>query len=350
VVSATDVVTFIVLPFFLVLAVLCLWLVQLFVIEGQKRFLHSIKNKHEPLLRFTNFIGILFQTVCQWLGYTVTNSGVSEFHLSINDSTVRPKREKTGVLKWIADSFLFIGPFLLPAGLLLLAGYFVIHNGFVIPTASFTIQDQAVAFGTALMGFTQAFIDFLRHLDLFNPLQLGFLLLLLFCGLGIRPSYIGERRKEKIDLFTDLNNIKELFLRKPFYLLIFFIIIYVVAAASFLTQSVMFLGLVTVFAWVALFAILTLILTSILLVFLRSLDEIAVRWRYVPFLAMIVSYIGLRVVFYVVPIENAGGASLFGMLGVTLAVTISLLKWKTNTFKASGTMKRRRDHEAKHRS
>jgi hypothetical protein len=350
VVSATDVVTFIVLPFFLVLAVVGLWFAQLIVIEGQKRFLHSLKHHHESLIRFTNFVGILFQSLCQWLGYEVTLSGVSEFHISMNDGTVTPKREKTGVLKWIADGFLFLGPFLLPAGLLLLAGYFVFQTGYTIPAASFTIQGQAVAFGTALVGFTQAFVLFLGNLDLLNPVQFGFLVLLMFCGLGIRPSYLGERRKEKVDLFTDLGNIKSLFLAKPLYILIIFVFIYVVAFISFVTEGSWFLGLVTVFAWIALIAILTLVLTFVLLIFLRALDEIRAGWRYVPFVAMVVSYLGFRVLFWFAPIQHAGGASLFAMLGVTLAVTISLLKWKTNTFKASASMKHRRDHEAKHRS
>lgn len=349
-VSATDVVTFIVLPFFLVLAVAGLWLVQLFVIEGQKRFLHSLKHQHEPLLRFTNFIGLFFQAVCQFLGYTVTHSGVSEFHLSVDDAEVTPRRKQRGVLKWIADGFLFLGPFLIPAGVLLLAGYFVIQDGFVVPVGSFSITGQALSFGTALVGFTSAFVEFLGHLDLLSPPQFAFLLLLLFCGLGIRPSYLGERRREKIDLFSDLENIKSLFLNRPLYLLSIFIVIYVIAGVSFVTGSSWFLGLITVLAWMALIAILTLILTFVLLIFLRALDEISAGWRYVPFLAMLVSYVGFRAVFWVIPIENAGGASLFGMLGVTLGVTISLLKWKTNTFKASAALKHRRDPDAKRRS
>lgn len=335
VVSAVDVITFIVVPFFLVLAVLGLWLIQLLVIEAQRRFLFSLRRRHEPLLRFTNFIGILFQTLCQWLGYTVTNSGVSEFRLSINDGAVTPKRERTGVLKWVADCLLFLGPFLIPAGLLLLAGYFVIRGGYAIAAAGFTIQGQAASFGAALVGFAQSFVAFLGHLDLFNPLQLGFLVLLLFCGLGIRPSYRGERHKEHVTFSSDLGNIKGLFLDQPRYLIGVFVVIYVIAAASFIAGAPWFLDVVTIFAWVALLAILALLLTFILLVFLRTLDEIKVRYRVFPFLSMILAYVGFRLLFFVVPVENAEGASLFGMLGVTLAVTICLLKWKTSPHRAA---------------
>ena len=349
-VSALDVVTFIIVPLILILAIVGLWLAQLLVIEAQKRFLHSLKHKHEPLIRFANFVGILFQTFCQWLGYTVTHSGVSQFRLSINDGAITPKREKTGVLKWIADSIFFLGPFLIPAGLLLLAGYFVIHTGYTIPATAFTIQDQIMTFATALVAFTQSFITFLGQLDLLNPLHFGFLALLLFCGLGIRPSYLGERHKEHITLFTDLGNIKSLFLGRPLYLIGIIIILYAIAAGSYLAGASWLLDLATVVAWIALIAILTLILTFVLLIFLRTLDEIQSRWRYLPFLSMLLSYLGFRVLFFLVPIGNAEGASLFGMLGVTLAVTIYLLKWKTNTFKAPKAMKHRRDPDAKHRS
>ncbi len=349
-VSVADIGTFLLVPLVLMCAVLGLWLAQLLVIEGQKRFLHQLKHTHEPLIRFTNFVGILFQTFCQWLGYTVTHSGIAEFHLSINDGAVTPKRKKTGFAKWVADGFLFLGPFLIPAGLLLLAGYFVIQNGFIIPKAGFTFQGQITSFGEALIGFIQAFITFLSHLNLLNPLHFGFLVLLLFCGLGIRPSYLGEHRKERITVFTDLDNIKSLFFGKPLYLVGLIVIVYGIAAASFLTQAPWFLEVVTVFAWIALIAILTLVVTFVLLIFLRTLDEIQARWRFLPFLSMLVSYLGFRALFYLIPVENAEGASLFGMLGVTLIATIYLLRFKTNTFKASTAMKHRRDNDAKHRS
>ncbi len=335
VVSAVDVVTFIVVPFFLVLAVFGLWLVQLLVIEAQKHFLFSLRRRHEPLIRFTNFVGILFQMLCEWLGYTVTNSGVAEFRLSINEGAVKPKRARTGALKWIAESILFLGPFLIPAGLLLLAGYFVFRSGYTILPSAFTIQGQAVSFGTALFGFAQSFVAFLEHLDLFNPLHIGFLVLLLFCGLGIRPSYRGERRKEHITFSSNLGNIKVLFLDRPRYLIYVFMVIYILAAASFLAGAPWFLDVVTVFGWVALLAILALLLTFVLLVFLRTLDEIKARYRVFPFLSMVLGYVGFRLLFFVVPVENAEGASLFGMLGVTLAVTICLLKWKTSPHRAA---------------
>jgi hypothetical protein len=341
---------FLVVPPILVFAVLGLWLAQLLVIEGQKRFLHQLRHRHEPLIRFTNFVGIMFQTFCQWLGYTVTHSGVAEFHLSINDGEVTPKRKKTGFAKWVADGFLFLGPFLIPAGLLLAAGFFVIRGGFIIPAGVVSVQSQVTSFGEALIGFVQAFIVFLEHLNLLDPLQLGFIVLLFFLGLGIRPSYLGQRRRERVTVFTDLDNIAALFLGRTLYICVFVALVYAIATVSFLLQNAWFLSLVTVFAWIALLAILALVLTFVLLIFLRTLDEIQARWRYMPFLAMVVSYVGFRVLFFVVPLVNAEGASLFGMLGVTLLVTILLLRFKTNTFKASTAMKHRRDPDAKRRS
>ena len=64
-------------------------------------------------------------------------------------------------------------------------------------------------------------------MDLFNPLHVGFLFVLLFFGLGIRPSYIGEERKEKIDMIHDLKNIKDHLVEKPLYILVIILGLYV---------------------------------------------------------------------------------------------------------------------------
>ncbi|RLF31909.1 MAG: hypothetical protein DRM98_04815, partial [Thermoplasmata archaeon] len=70
--------------------VILLWFIQLLFIESQKYLLQKIKSKHEALCRFTNLLGIIFQTLCHALGYTVTKSGISEFYISVNYGRVAP--------------------------------------------------------------------------------------------------------------------------------------------------------------------------------------------------------------------------------------------------------------------
>ena len=138
--SAIDIIIF--APLAPILGVLLFWFLQLLFIESQKYILSKIRRKHEPLCRFTNFIGILFQTICHALGYTVTKSGISHFYVNIHYGKVKPKREKTGVFEWISNSFLFFGPFFIPAALLLICLVFLTHSTFIIAHAqSYTFAE-----------------------------------------------------------------------------------------------------------------------------------------------------------------------------------------------------------------
>ena len=61
-VSPVDIIVFAALA--PILGVLLFWFIQLLFIESQKYLLSKIRKKHEPLCNFTNFAGILFQTIC----------------------------------------------------------------------------------------------------------------------------------------------------------------------------------------------------------------------------------------------------------------------------------------------
>ena len=77
-----------------ILGVVAFWFLQMFFIEIQKRMLSRLRHRHEAFCRFTNYIGILFQTICQALGYTVTRSGIAAFQVTVNYGKVEPKKEK----------------------------------------------------------------------------------------------------------------------------------------------------------------------------------------------------------------------------------------------------------------
>ena len=111
--SPIDIVIF--APLAPILGVLLFWFIQLLFIESEKILLSKVRPKHEPLCRFTNFLGLLFQSVCHALGYTIKKSGISDFYISVNYGRVAPKKEKKGIFEWISNAFLFIGPFFLPA-------------------------------------------------------------------------------------------------------------------------------------------------------------------------------------------------------------------------------------------
>jgi hypothetical protein len=90
--SPIDIVVF--APLAPILGVILFWFIQLVIIESEKFLLSKIRPKHEPFCKFTNFLGILFQTVCHALGFTVTKSGISDFYISVDYGRVAPKKEK----------------------------------------------------------------------------------------------------------------------------------------------------------------------------------------------------------------------------------------------------------------
>ena len=182
--TATPIDIVIFAPIASIFGVILFWFIQLLFIESQKFLLSKIKKKHEPLCRFTNFLGIFFQSICHALGYTVTRSGISDFFISVEYGKVSPKKEKKGVFEWVSNSFLFIGPFFIPASLILICLYFLARNSYIIIPSfigevKYTFAGQLITFGSNLYNFSEGFFSFLFAIDLFHPVHLGFLLLLL---------------------------------------------------------------------------------------------------------------------------------------------------------------------------
>ena len=326
-----------------ILGVLLFWFIQLLFIESHKYLLSKIRNKHEPLCRFTNFIGILFQTICHALGYTVTRSGISHFYVNIHYGKVKPKKEKKGIFEWISNSFLFLGPFFIPAGLLLICIFFLTNSNFSIhlPTEDsfYIFSNQMIYFGTALHKFSESFLSFLFSIDLLHPAHLGFLLLLIFLGMGIRPSYLGEKEKKKVDMIYDLKNIKSHIFHKPLYLVLLFLIAYTFFYISFLLKLNWYLALFSIFGWLSIIAIVSLLVSHAIILLIRITDEIPKYWRILPYLIIPISYILMRLVFYYFPIEHLRSISLLMMVLSSFIVTLLLLKYKTNKFKSKAKMK-----------
>ncbi len=339
-------------PLALIIGVTALWLLQLLCIDLDKRMLARLKHQHEALARFTNFTGVLFQGLSHALGYTVTHSGVAHFQVTVNYSKVEPKREKQGVFAWTSTLLLYLGPFLVPTGIMLLLGSFVLSNGFSFPrSVQYTFAQTMTNFGVTLLTFMQSMGHFLSSMDLLNPVHVLFLLILLFLGLGIRPSYIGEERKEKINFLYDLKNVTMHFIKKPLYIIVFFAVVYVLFLVSVAFNANWYVVLFSVLGLLSVIGIVALLLAFLLLALVWSSDKIAPGWRLVPFLALPISYGAMRVLFFYVPRGNILGWSLLGMVLSTALVTYLLIKYRrTNRFKTEGRMKHTRVADGKKRA
>jgi hypothetical protein len=221
----------------------------------------------------------------------------------------------------------------------------------ILKPEAYTFMESLTQFGTALFTFTEGFLRFLGSIDLLNPVHVGFLLLLFFFGMGIRPSYIGEERKEKINMISDLKNIKNHLIQKPLYLIIFFLFIYLLFYLSLFLGKRWYLAGFILLGWIALIAIIAILLTFLLLLLIKATDMIAPRWNIIPFLTVPVSYVLARLLFLYFPIDQITTISLLIMLLSTLVVTILLIKYKkTNRFKTASKMKHMKVEDGKKRT
>jgi len=342
--SPIDIVVF--APLAPILGVLLLWFIQMVFIESQKFLLSKIRPKHEPLCRFTNFLGILFQSMCHALGYTVTKSGISEFYISVDYGKVAPKKHKKGIFEWLANAFLFIGPFFIPAFLLLICLFLLMGSGFEISTPlelvelKYTFAEQIITFGKSIHTFSQYFFGFLFNIDLLHPGHFGFFLLLIFLGMGIRPSYIGEEKRQKVDMMYDLKNIWSLIIHKPLYIVILFLMAYLFFYISFAFNQIWYVTLFSIFGWLSIISIAALVIADMILLLIKIADELPNGWRLLPYLTIPISYILARVLFFFFPFEFSNSISLLIMICSTVIVVILLLKHKTNKFKTKRDMKK----------
>ncbi len=346
-----DIVVF--APLAPIFGVLLFWFIQLLFIQSEKYLLEKIRHKHEPLCRFTNFLGVFFQTICHALGYTVTKSGISDFFISVDYGRVSPKKERKGVFEWIANVFLLIGPFFIPALLLLICLIFLKADALdkIVPAhvigSEYSFGGQLTIFGASLYNFSEKFFGFLSNIDLLHPGHFGFLLLLIFLGLGIRPSYIGEKKHEKIDILYDLKNIWSLISLKPLYILIAFVIAYLFFHLSAVFNQFWYVELFLIFGWLSIISITALIIADLIIILIKNTDNILGIWRFLPYITIPCSYVVMRIFFFYFPSNLTNIASLSIVIFSTILVTFLLLKYKTKKFNTTTAMKPVRGKDAK---
>ena len=329
-----------------IIGLILFWFIQLIFIESEKYLLEKIRPKHEPLCRFTNFLGILFQNINHALGYTVTKSGISDFYISINYGKVAPKKVKKGVYEWISNGFLFVGPFFIPAFLLLFGLFFMLGDAFIIKTPvefidiKYTFAGQFSTFAASLHSFSTKFFGFLFNLDLLHPGHFGFIFFMIFLGLGMRPSYIGQEKPEKIDMLYDLKNIWDHIRHKPLYVVLLFLISYVFFYISFYLNQDWFVALFSIFGWVSIISIMALIIGNSILLLIKETDKIKGRKKLILFFVMPFSYVLMRFLFFYFPIAYINSISLITMILATAIVTYLLIRPKTNKLKTKRDIKK----------
>lgn len=331
--SPIDIVIF--APLAPILGVLLFWFIQLLFIESQKYLLEKIRPKHEPLCRFTNFLGVLYQSMCHALGYTVTKSGISDFYISVNYGRVAPKREKKGIFEWVSNAFLFMGPFFIPAILIIIYLFLLGFKGFdtTIPSQvadlKYTFGGQLTTFGINLYNFSNSLLNFLVNLDLLHPGHFGFLLLLIFLGLGIRPSHIGEKKVDKVDMVYDLKNIWRLITQKKFYLILLFSIIYLFFYISLLLNQTWYVIFFSFLGWLSIISIVALFITHAIIYLIKTTDGIKGRKKYLSYIVILASYIFARIFFHFIKADFDLSTSLFIMI-ISTMLALYLIKREKN--------------------
>jgi len=200
-----------------------------------------------------------------------------------------------------------------------------------------------ITFGQNLFVFSQRFFGFLTNIDFFDPRHVGFTLLLIFLGMGMRPSYIGEKPRKKVDMSYDLKNVRDHLLEKPLYLVLFFLLVYIFFYTSVLLQHSGYIIVFSVFGWLSILAIISIFLSHLVIFLIYITDTMPKFWRSIPFLLLPVFYISFRVLFMFFslgPLDKS--LSLILMVMMSVVVILLLLRYKTNTFKSQKKMKIKR--------
>ena len=162
---------------------------------------------------------------------------------------------------------------------------------------------------------------------------------MIFLGMGMRPSYIGKEKKERVDMLYDLKNIGTLILHKPLYLIILFAIAYIFFYISFWLGQNWYVALFAVLGWLSIISIASLVIADMILLLIKTTDEIPSKWKVFPYATMPISYVLARVLFFYIPTDYTKPISVLILILSTISVTYLLLKRKSNRFKTERDIK-----------
>ena len=151
--------------------------------------------------------------------------------------------------------------------------------------------------------------------------------------MGTRPSFIGEKKREKVDMLYDLKNIRDNILYKPLYIIILFLMAYAFSYVSLLLKQNWYVALFSILGWLSIIAIVSLIVAHAIIILVKTTDEIPSPWKRLPYIVIPVSYLLMRTLFFFYPLGFSNCISLLVMIISTVLVVFLLLKYQTNKFK-----------------
>ena len=95
-----------------------------------------------------------------------------------------------------------------------------------------------------------------------------------------------------------------------------------------------YVALFSIFGWLSIIAIVSLVVSTMILLLIKTTDEIPGKIKLLPYLTLPIFYILMRVIFFYYPVENSNMISLAVMIIFTILITYLLLRVKTNKFKS----------------
>ena len=119
--------------------------------------------------------------------------------------------------------------------------------------------------------------------------------------MGIRPSYIGEKKIDRIDMIYDLRNVWDLITHKPLYILLLFLLSYNFFYISLIFNQNWYTILFSIFGFLTIISIFAIIIAHLIIFLIRAADKIEGKKKYLPYLTPIISYTLMRTLFFYFP-------------------------------------------------
>jgi hypothetical protein len=115
---------------------------------------------------------------------------------------------------------------------------------------------------------------------------------------------------------------------------------YIFFYTSFWLSSNWYVTFFVILGWLSIISIISIIVADIILILIKTTDDIPPGWKVLPYLTIPISYTIARVIFYFYPIDFARPASIIILILSTIMVTYLLLKRKTDKFKTKSDIKK----------
>ena len=150
-------------------------------------------------------------------------------------------------------------------------------------------------------------------------------------------------------MIYDLKNIKAHLVQNPRYIIFLFVSVYLFYYFTVLLNTNWYATLFSFFGWLSIIAIIALLISHLIVLFIHVTDAIKGIWHYLPFIVLPVSYIVTRGIFLFLQIPHHLGVALLAMCLTTLLSIVILLRFKTNKFKTQAKMKHLRVEDGSRR-